>query len=71
MTAGKRSPRAGAPAAEKAVAAREARGSVHEAIGKLIGDDAACAYGHAEKHAGAADTATAEPTPSRDRPRKP
>ena len=39
----------------KAAATREARGSVHEAIGKLIGDDAARARGTAEKEAGAAD----------------
>jgi uncharacterized protein YjbJ (UPF0337 family) len=32
-------------------AARRARGSVHEAIGKLIGDDAATRRGTAEKHA--------------------
>ena len=70
MTAGKRPSRTGSSAAAKAVASREARGSVHEAIGKLIGDDAACAHGQAEKHAGAADTAAAEPTPSRDRPRR-
>ncbi len=39
----------------KAAATREAKGSVHEAIGKLIGDDAARARGTAEKEAGAAD----------------
>ena len=39
----------------KAAATREAKGSVHEAIGKLIGDDAAQAAGSAEKQAGAAD----------------
>ncbi|KQM30095.1 CsbD family protein [Sphingomonas sp. Leaf10] len=33
---------------------RAAKGSVHEAIGKLIGDDAACAHGSAEKAAGEA-----------------
>ncbi|MGN7160888.1 hypothetical protein [Sphingomonas sp. SAFR-052] len=33
---------------------RAAKGSVHEAIGKLIGDDAACARGSAEKAAGEA-----------------
>lgn len=71
MTTGKRPPDTGSPAAAKAVAAREARGSVHEAIGKLIGDDAACAHGRAEQHAGAADTAAAAPPPSRDRPRRP
>jgi uncharacterized protein YjbJ (UPF0337 family) len=31
---------------------RAARGSVHEAIGKLIGDDAARDHGTAEKQAG-------------------
>ncbi len=39
----------------KAAAARAAKGSVHEAIGKLIGDDTARARGAAEKEAGAAD----------------
>jgi uncharacterized protein YjbJ (UPF0337 family) len=38
-----------------AAAAREAKGSVQEAIGKLIGDDAARQRGTAEKEAGAAD----------------
>lgn len=33
---------------------RAAKGSVHEAIGKLIGDDAARARGSAEKAAGEA-----------------
>lgn len=48
---------AGRPKKDKAktAAAREARGSVQEAIGKLIGDDAALARGAAEKEAGAAD----------------
>ncbi|MES2339996.1 MAG: hypothetical protein V4537_18030 [Pseudomonadota bacterium] len=40
----------------KAAARRESKGSVKEAIGKLIGDDTARARGSAEKHAGAADT---------------
>ncbi|RSU47726.1 CsbD family protein [Sphingomonas sp. S-NIH.Pt15_0812] len=35
----------------KAASVREAKASVHEAIGKLIGDDAAEAQGIAEKHA--------------------
>ena len=34
-------------------ATREAKGSVHEAIGKLIGDDIARDHGTAEKRAGA------------------
>jgi uncharacterized protein YjbJ (UPF0337 family) len=41
----------------KTAATREARGSVQEAIGKLIGDDAVTARGTAEKKAGAADAA--------------
>lgn len=56
-------PRHGAMAAREKAASREARGSVHEAIGKLIGDDAASAHGKAEKHAGAAEGAAADPTP--------
>lgn len=40
----------------KAAASREAKGSVQEAIGKLIGDDDARRKGAAEKRAGAADT---------------
>ncbi|WP_293876897.1 MULTISPECIES: CsbD family protein [unclassified Sphingomonas] len=39
----------------KAAATREAKGSVQEAIGKLIGDDAVRRRGTAEKEAGAAD----------------
>jgi len=39
----------------KAAATRETKGSVQEAIGKLIGDDAARERGTAEKEAGAAD----------------
>lgn len=35
---------------------REAKGSVHEAIGKLIGDDDARERGAAEKEAGASQT---------------
>ncbi|GAA0674718.1 uncharacterized protein YjbJ (UPF0337 family) [Sphingomonas insulae] len=61
-------PEQGAPPARETpardtAAAREARGSVHEAIGKLIGDDAASAHGKTEKHAGAAEGAAADPTP--------
>lgn len=40
----------------KAAASQEARGSVQEAIGKLIGDDATRERGAAEKRAGAAMT---------------
>ena len=47
----------------KAAAAREAKGSVHEAIGKLIGDDSARDRGTAEKRAGA-DAASGIRTPS-------
>ena len=50
----------------RAAATREARGSVHEAIGKLIGDDGARDEGSAEKHAGAADRAAAGDTPPKD-----
>ncbi|TVV75756.1 hypothetical protein [Sphingomonas solaris] len=39
----------------KAATTRAAKGSVQEAIGKLIGDDAARDRGTAEKNAGAAD----------------
>ena len=41
--------------AAKAAATKEAKGSVKEAIGKLIGDDAVRRRGTAEKRAGAAD----------------
>jgi uncharacterized protein YjbJ (UPF0337 family) len=37
----------------EAATVRETKGSVHEAIGKLIGDDAARERGAAEKQAGA------------------
>ncbi len=43
--------------ADEAAATKEARGSVKEAIGKLIGDDAVRRRGSAEKRAGAADAA--------------
>lgn len=43
-----------------AAAEREVKGSVQEAIGKLIGDDAARARGAAEKKAGAAEKASAD-----------
>ena len=46
----------------KATTIREAKGSVHEAIGKLIGDDAAEAQGSAEKQAAAKD-AKSHPRP--------
>ena len=45
---------------DDAQATREAKGSVHEAIGKLIGDDAAQARGAAEQRA-AQDEAAARP----------
>ncbi len=45
----------------KAAAVREAKGSVQEAIGKLIGDDAAEARGSAEKRAAAEDARNAAP----------
>lgn len=41
---------------------REAKGSVHEAIGKLIGDDIEVIKGRAEKHAGAESREDAEDT---------
>ncbi len=55
MTA-RRDPKA-QPTEEQAKAAetRKAKGSVQEAIGKLIGDDAVRRRGTAEKEAGAAD----------------
>ncbi len=46
---------ASADGGAKAATTREAKGSVHEAIGKLIGDDAVRDRGTAEKRAGAAD----------------
>ena len=49
----------------KAAATRTAKGSVQEAIGKLIGDDAARARGTAEKEAGAADATDIEKSPRR------
>lgn len=39
----------------RAAATRQAKGSIQEAIGKIIGDDAARIRGTAEKAAGAAD----------------
>ena len=44
----------------EAAAVREAKGSVQEAIGKLIGDDAARERGAAEKEGGAADASATE-----------
>jgi uncharacterized protein YjbJ (UPF0337 family) len=44
-----------APDGKAKAAARATKGSVQEAIGKLIGDDAAKARGTAEKEAGAAE----------------
>lgn len=46
-----------------AAARRAAKGSVQEAIGKLIGDDAARQRGAAEKDAGAADAADIKKSP--------
>ena len=43
-----------ADASTQAAVKRKAKGSVHEAIGKLIGDDQAREHGTAEKEAGAA-----------------
>lgn len=54
--------------AAKAAAVRTGKGSVQEAIGKLIGDDAARERGTAEKQAGAdaaTDAATRTKTSSR------
>lgn len=48
----------------KAAAVREAKGSVHQAIGKLIGDDAAAAQGAAERQTAAQD-AKKDPRPRR------
>ena len=58
MTARRTGAKAPTDADVKATATRKAKGSVQEAIGKLIGDDAARARGTSEKHAGAADTAS-------------
>ncbi|MBM6578033.1 CsbD family protein [Microvirga sp. SRT01] len=55
MTARPTDTRASRDDKAKAATTREAKGSVHEAIGKLIGDDAAQAAGTAERQAGAAD----------------
>jgi len=44
--------RTGDDVAAKAAATRATKGSVHEAIGKLIGDDAARDRGTAERKAG-------------------
>lgn len=58
-----------ADAKAKTAATREARGSVQEAIGKLIGDDAARERGTAEREAGEREAGTADasdnPKPSR------
>ncbi|HEX8445367.1 MAG TPA: hypothetical protein VF649_02025 [Sphingomonas sp.] len=53
---------------KKVAAEREIKGSVQEAIGKLIGDDAVQERGAAEKKAGAAEAAR-DPKSSRSRPR--
>lgn len=81
MTAGRPSPDDGTPkgddpataetrAAEtQAAATREAKGAAQEAIGKLIGDDAARLRGAAEKEAARANGPTrpkATPRPTTD-----
>lgn len=48
---------------------RAAKGSVQEAIGKLIGDDAARARGTAEKKAAAAASPESGPSPKASPPR--
>ena len=55
MTARRTGAKAPTEAEVRTAATREAKGSVQEAIGKLIGDDAARERGTAEKKAGAAD----------------
>ena len=50
---------------EKAAAEQEAKGPVQEAIGKLIGDDAARDQGLAEKRAGARAATQAKQSPRR------
>ncbi len=50
-----------APVPTDPAGVREAKGSVHEAIGKLIGDDGARDRGSAERRAGAA--AATPPSP--------
>jgi len=54
MTAKKRDGDLAPSAKPETAAVVEAKGSVHEAIGKLIGDDAAEDHGSAVKRAGAA-----------------
>lgn len=51
------------PKDDDAAASRQAKGSVHEAIGKLIGDDAAMEEGAAEQRAAKKKT-----QPKRKRP---
>jgi len=65
-----RRPDAAAPTDVEAKTAttREAKGSVQEAIGKLIGDDVVRARGTAEKKAGAADAADAADIQKSSRP---
>jgi uncharacterized protein YjbJ (UPF0337 family) len=57
MTARRDRPGEPATPAPNAATTREAKGSVQEAIGKLIGDDVVQAQGTAERKAGAADAA--------------
>jgi len=52
-------------AGAKAPAEGAAKGSVHEAIGKLIGDDAVREAGAAEREAGANDAPRAGKSPRR------
>ena len=70
MTARRTTPEAPKDAQAKAAATREAKGSVQEAIGKLIGDDAVRERGTAEKKAGAAE-ATDMPETSRPKSSRP
>jgi uncharacterized protein YjbJ (UPF0337 family) len=57
-------------AGAKAAVTREAKGSVQEAIGKLIGDDAARAAGTAERKAGAGDAPDHDPPTGGATPRR-
>ncbi|MET0248434.1 MAG: CsbD family protein [Sphingobium sp.] len=72
MTAGIPDPSGGTPndddpatAETQAAATREAKGSAQEAIGKLIGDDAARLRGAAEKEAARANGPTRSKAPPR------
>ncbi|UAJ10103.1 hypothetical protein [Polymorphobacter megasporae] len=63
MTARAKDPAAPTDAKAKAAVKRAAAGSVTEAIGKLIGDDAVRERGTAEKKAGAADASGRKTSP--------